>query len=63
MEQRIHRCQNDYCTAGSTHTHHCHIIETGNESFRYKQSTANAKIRIQQREKEKYSPEENLVNL
>jgi DNA replication protein DnaC len=44
-------------------THHCHIIETGNESFRYKQSTANAKIRIQQREKEKYSPEENLVNL
>ena len=43
-------------------THHCHIIETGNESFRYKQSTANAKIRIQQREKEKYSPEENLVD-
>ncbi|WP_371300363.1 ATP-binding protein [Nitrosomonas sp.] len=44
-------------------THYCHIIETGNESFRYKQSTANAKIRIQQREKEKYSPEENLANL
>ena len=33
-------------------THHCHIIETGKESFRYKQSTANAKIRIQQWEKE-----------
>ena len=44
-------------------THHCHIIETGNESFRYKQSSENAKIRIQQREKEKYSPEENLANL
>ena len=44
-------------------THHCHIIETGNESFRYKQSTASAKIRIQQREKEKYSPEENLASL
>ena len=23
-------------------THRCHILETGNESFRYKQSTATA---------------------
>jgi DNA replication protein DnaC len=38
-------------------THHCHIIETGNESFSYKQSAVSAKLRIQQREIEKYSPE------
>jgi DNA replication protein DnaC len=36
-------------------THYCHIIETGNESFRFKQSSATAKDRIQSREKAKRS--------
>lgn len=34
-------------------TRHCHIIETGNESYRFRQSSATAKARIKSREEEK----------
>ncbi|MRR52221.1 MAG: AAA family ATPase [Rhodocyclaceae bacterium] len=34
-------------------THHCHIVETGNESYRFHHSTATAKSRIKAREQSK----------
>lgn len=36
-------------------THHCHIVETGNESYRFRHSTATAKTRIRAREQSKRS--------
>jgi DNA replication protein DnaC len=36
-------------------THHCHIVETGNESYRFRHSSATAKSRIKEREKIKLS--------
>lgn len=33
--------------------HHCHIVETGNESFRFQHSTATAKSKIKAREQNK----------
>ena len=34
-------------------THHCHIVETGNESYRFRHSTMAAKTRIKAREIER----------
>jgi DNA replication protein DnaC len=36
-------------------THHCHIVETGNESYRFRQSSTTAKSRIRSREHAKRS--------
>jgi len=38
-------------------THHCHILETGNESYRFRHSSATAKSRIQAREKSRQAKE------
>ncbi len=34
-------------------THHCHIVETGNESYRVTQATAATRKRIKAREPER----------
>ena len=34
-------------------THYCHIAETGNESFRYRQSSQSARARVKAREQAK----------
>jgi DNA replication protein DnaC len=39
-------------------THHCHIVETGNESYRFSHSTATAKSRIKAREQGKRAKSE-----
>lgn len=38
-------------------THHCHIVETGNESYRFRHSTETAKSRIKAREQQRNPPE------
>jgi DNA replication protein DnaC len=39
-------------------THHCHIVETGNESYRFRHSSSTAKARIKSREQAKTKQEE-----
>ena len=39
-------------------THHCHIVETGNESYRFQHSSMAAKSRIKAREQKRKQDKE-----
>lgn len=39
-------------------THHCHIVETGNESYRFRHSSQTAKARIKSREQARLKSQE-----
>ena len=41
-------------------THHCHIVETGNESYRFRHSSATARGKIKSREETKRGKPANL---
>ena len=41
-------------------THHCHIVETGNESYRFRHSSHTAKARIKSREQARRTSQEDL---
>ncbi|WP_273457648.1 ATP-binding protein, partial [Nevskia ramosa] len=42
-------------------THHCHIVETGNESYRFRHSSEKARSRIKAREQDKTTEEANML--
>ena len=44
-------------------THHCHILETGNASFRFRQSSASARSKIKAREAEKRPATAKIVEI
>ena len=43
-------------------THHCHIVETGNESYRFRHSSHTAKARIKSREQARLKTQEALAD-
>jgi DNA replication protein DnaC len=43
-------------------THHCHLVETGNESFRFRHSSAQTKARIRAREQSRRSASPETTN-
>jgi len=42
-------------------THHCHIVETGNDSFRFRHSSQTARVRIKSREQVKKGKREEEI--
>jgi hypothetical protein len=42
-------------------THHCHIVETGNDSFRFRHSSQTARARVKSREQVKKGKREEEI--
>jgi len=65
MVERIRRCKDDNSPAGPAYVslpYHCHIVETGNESYRLQHSSLAAQSKIKSHERKRQGDNDTLVD-